>query len=83
MHRPEAGMCLACGRSSMKAGGAETVSWGKGRDEIRDHTDQESHRERSQRALGFLRPQKTRRLDQGLHNFEEKLAVKSISHNLI
>lgn len=41
----------------MKAGGAETVSWGKGRDEIRDHTDQESHRERSQRALGFLRPQ--------------------------
>lgn len=40
-------MCLACGRSSMKAGGAGTASWGKGRDEIRDHTDQESHRERS------------------------------------
>lgn len=31
----------------MKAGGAGTASWGKGRDEIRDHTDQESHRERS------------------------------------
>lgn len=50
VHRPEAGMCLACGRSSMEARGAGRASCRAGRDEIRDHTDHKSHR--SQRARG-------------------------------
>lgn len=42
VHRPEAGMRLACGRSTVEPGGAGTASCGEGRDEIRDHTDQKA-----------------------------------------
>lgn len=45
-------MCLAWRRSSLEAGGAGTASWGKGRDEIRDHTDHQSLKE----ILAFFLP---------------------------
>lgn len=50
----------------MKAGGAGTASWGKGRDEIRDHTDQESHRERSASFGPSRRSQRCFREEEGL-----------------